>query len=110
MGTRTAIQKGAMPLTESGVYGVPQDVVLPVSKINFLNSEMGCSNQPQAYLCALYGDYDRPNYTYLATASATTWQRWIIKATCPCVDTVDQFQGMRPSFCETGVEPGRGAS
>lgn len=64
-----------MPLTESGGCGVPRDMVLPVSKINFLGSKMGCPNQPQAYLRVLYGDYDKPNYTYLATASATTRQR-----------------------------------
>ncbi len=69
------LKKGAMPLTESGVYGVPRDMVLPVSKINFLGGEMGCPNQPQAYLRVLYGDYDKPDYTYVATASATTRQR-----------------------------------
>jgi len=36
---------------------------------------MGCPNQPQAYLRVLYGDYDKPDYTYLATASAKTRQR-----------------------------------
>ena len=77
------LKKGTMPLTESGVYGVPRDVVLPVSKINFLGSEMGCPNQPQAYLRVLYGDYDRPDYTYLATASATTRQRVDNKSNLP---------------------------
>jgi hypothetical protein len=76
-------KKGTMPLTESGVYGVPRDVVLPVSKINFLNSEMGRPNQPQAYLRALYGDYDRPDFTYLAAASATTRQRVDNKSNLP---------------------------
>ena len=69
------LKKGAMPLTESGGYGVPRDMVLPVSKINFLGSEMVCPNQPEAYLRVLYGDYDQPDYTYLATASARTRQR-----------------------------------
>jgi hypothetical protein len=69
------LKKGAMPLTESGGYGVPRDMVLPVSKINFLGSEMVCPNQPEAYLRVLYGDYDKPDYTYLATASARTRQR-----------------------------------
>ena len=69
------LKKGEMPLTESGVYGVPRDMVMPVSKINFLGREMGCPNQPQAYLRVLYGDYDKPDYTYLATASAKTRQR-----------------------------------
>ena len=68
------IKKGAMPLTESGRYGVPRDMVLPVSKIDFLGSEMVCPNQPDAYLRVLYGDYDKPDYTYLATASARTRQ------------------------------------
>ena len=69
------LKKGSMPLTESGVYGVPRDMVMPVSKINFLGREMGCPNQPQAYLRVLYGDFDKPDYTYLATASAKTRQR-----------------------------------
>ncbi len=77
------LKKGTMPLTESGVYGVPRDMVLPVSKINFLGSEMGSPNQPQAYLRVLYGDYDRPDYTYLATASATTRQRVDNKSNLP---------------------------
>ena len=49
-----------MPLTESGGCGVPRDMVLPVSKINFLGSKMGCPSQPDAYLRVLYGDYDKP--------------------------------------------------
>ena len=69
------LKKGAMPLTESGGYGVARDMVLPVSKIKFLGSEMVCPNQPDAYLRVLYGDYDKPDYTYLATASARTRQR-----------------------------------
>ena len=69
------LKKGAMPLTENGGYGVPRDMVLPVSKINFLGSEMACPNQPEAYLSVLYGNYDKPDYTYLATASARTRQR-----------------------------------
>ena len=69
------IKKGAMPLTQSGGYGVPRDMVLPVSKIDFLGSEMVCPNQPDAYLRVLYGDYHKPDYTYLATASARTRQR-----------------------------------
>lgn len=69
------LMKGAMPLTEGGGYGVPRDMVLPVSKINFLGSEMVCPNQPEAYLRVLYGDYDKPDYTYLAIASARTRQR-----------------------------------
>ena len=64
-----------MPLTESGGYGVPRDMVLPVSKINFLGSEMVCPNQPEAYLRAVYGNYNKPDYTYLATVPARTRQR-----------------------------------
>ena len=60
-----------MPLTESEGYGVPRDMVLPVSKINFLGREIGYPSQPGPYLRVLYGNYDKPNYTYLATASAT---------------------------------------
>ena len=37
--------------------------------------EMGCPSQHDAYLRVLYGDYDKPDYTYLATASATTRQQ-----------------------------------
>jgi len=67
------LKKGAMPLTESGGYGVPRDM-LPASKINFLGREMGCPSQSDAYLRVLYGDCDKPDYTYLATASATSGQ------------------------------------
>ena len=77
------LKKGAMPLTESGGYGVPRDMVLPVSKINFLGKEMGCPSQPDAYLRVLYGDYDKPDYTYLATASATTRQQVDNKSSLP---------------------------
>ena len=77
------LKKGAMPLTESGVYGVPRDMVLPVSKINFLGRETECPNRPDAYPRVLYGDYDKPDYTYLATASATTRQRVDNKSRLP---------------------------
>lgn len=77
------LKKGGMPLTESGGYGVPRDMVLPVSKINFLGSEIMCPNQPEAYLRVLYGDYNKPDYTYLATASARTRQRVDNKSSLP---------------------------
>ena len=62
--------KGAMPVTESGGYGVPLEIVLPTSPIPFLGGEIACPNQPDAYLRKLYGDYSKINYTYVDSAPA----------------------------------------
>lgn len=62
--------KGAMPLTQSGGYGVPQEIILPTSTVTFVGSEFACPNQPEAYLRMVYGDYDKVEYTYLDSGPA----------------------------------------
>ena len=64
--------KGAMPLTESGGYGVPREIVLPTSMINFLGSDIACPNQTKEYLRLLYGDFDEVVYTYVDAVAAKT--------------------------------------
>ncbi len=69
------IGKGAMPATERGGFGVPQEIVIPTSKIPFLGGEFGCPNQPETYLGMLYGDFRKIEYTYIDTRAATTRTR-----------------------------------
>jgi hypothetical protein len=57
--------KGAMPATESGGYGVSQESVLPTSTINFLGGNFACPRNSDAYLRALYGDFEEVKYTYV---------------------------------------------
>ena len=64
--------KGAMPLTESGGYGVPREIVLPTSTIAFLGDNIACPNQSKEYLRLLYGDFEEVVYTYVDTAAAKT--------------------------------------
>ncbi|MAF47279.1 MAG: hypothetical protein CMM10_03355 [Rhodospirillaceae bacterium] len=64
------IRKGAMPSTESGGYGVPREIVLPTSTIEFLGDNIACPNQPEEYLRLLYGDFDEVVYTYVDAAAA----------------------------------------
>ncbi len=62
--------KGAMPLTENSGYGLPREVVLPTSTINFLDGNFACPNKPRSYLRVLYGDFEEVEYTYLDSAAA----------------------------------------
>ena len=64
--------KGAMPLTESGGYGLPPEIVLPTSTINFLGGNFACPNKPETYLRVLFGDFKEVEYTYLDAAAAKT--------------------------------------
>lgn len=64
--------KAAMPTTENGGYGVPQEMVLPTSTITFLDGDFGCPNQSEAYLKELYGDFSKVEYTYVDAAAADT--------------------------------------
>ncbi len=64
------IPKGVMPLTESGWFGVPKDIVLPTSTIHFLGDDVACPNQPRKYLHLVYGDFDEVVYTYVDTTAA----------------------------------------
>ena len=66
------IPKGAMPLTESGWFGVPKEIVLPTSTIHFLGDDFACPNKPMEYLRLLYGDFNTVVYTYVDAAVAET--------------------------------------
>ena len=68
--------KGAMPATESGGYGVPQEIVLPTSTIPFLGGYFACPNQSQAYLRMLYGDFMKVEYTYVDAGPAKARARF----------------------------------
>ena len=57
--------KGAMRPTESGGYGVPEEVVLPTSTIPFLGGDFACPHDAEAYLKVLYGDFKKVEYTYV---------------------------------------------
>jgi hypothetical protein len=62
--------KGAFPITESGGYGVPLNIVLPTSTIQFLGGDISCPNQSEQYLRLMYGDFKKVEYTYLAVGPA----------------------------------------
>ena len=64
--------KGILPLTESGWFGMPEEIVLPTSTICFLGDEIPCPNQPQTYLRNLYADYQKVELTYVNAAAAET--------------------------------------
>jgi hypothetical protein len=64
--------KGAMPVTETGGYGLPREIVLPTATINFVGGEIACPNKPPAYLHVLYGDFEEVEYTYVDAAAAET--------------------------------------
>ncbi len=66
------LPKGAMPLTETGGYGVAREIVLPTSTIDFLGGNIACPNKPEAYLRVLYGDFKKVEYTYVDAAAAET--------------------------------------
>jgi hypothetical protein len=62
--------KGAMPLTESGWHGVPKEIVLPTSTINFLGDDISSPNQSEAFLRILYGDFEKIELTYVDAGAA----------------------------------------
>jgi hypothetical protein len=64
--------KGVLPMTESGWYGMPEEIVLPTSSISFLGDEIPCPNQPQSYLRHLYADYQKVELTYVDSGAAET--------------------------------------
>ena len=66
------IKKGAMPITESGWYGLPEGTVLPTSTIRFLGDDIPCPNQPQSHLRSIYGDYQTIEYMYVSSEAAKT--------------------------------------
>ncbi len=64
--------KGALPATESGCFGVPQEMILPTSTIPFVDRDFSCPNQPEKYLQLMYGDFRKIEYTYLDAEAAKT--------------------------------------
>ena len=62
--------KGAMPITENGGYGIPQDIVLPTSTVSFLGGDIACPNQSETYLRLLYGNFRKIEYTYVDAGPA----------------------------------------
>jgi hypothetical protein len=64
--------KGAMPLTESRWFGVPEEIVLPTSTVRFLGEDIACPNQPEEYLRIIYGEFEEIKLTYVAAAAAET--------------------------------------
>lgn len=62
--------KGAMPVMESGWHGVPKEIILPTSTINFLGDDISCPNQPDAFLRILYGDFEKIELTYVDVDAA----------------------------------------
>ena len=62
--------KGFMPVMESGWHGVPIEIILPTSTINFLGSEMPCPSQPEAFLRTVYGDFQTVELTYVDKTAA----------------------------------------
>ena len=62
--------KGSMPVMESGWHGVPIDIILPTSTINFLGSDIPCPNQPKAFLQTVYGDFQTVELTYVDKTAA----------------------------------------
>ena len=66
------LPKGAMPLTESGWYGVPKEIALPTSTLHLLGDDIACPSQPEAYLRILYGDFEEIELTYVDAAAAET--------------------------------------
>jgi len=73
--------KGEIPVTESGWYGVSQDLVLPTATVPFLGDDFPCPRQPRKYLRALYGDFDKVEYSYVDAVAARHRHQ---------IDTVDQ--------------------
>ncbi len=64
--------KGALPATEGGGFGMPQEVILPTSKIAFVGGDFACPNQPEKYLQILYGDFRQIDYTYVDKKAANS--------------------------------------
>ena len=59
-----------MSATESGGYGVPQDIVLPIKTVKYLGADFACPNKAEVYLRMLYGDFQNVEYTYVDAMAA----------------------------------------
>jgi hypothetical protein len=64
--------KGALPVMESGWHGMPVDIILPTTTINFLGFDIACPSQPDAFLKILYGDFQMIELTYVDENAAKT--------------------------------------
>ncbi|MFV2045040.1 MAG: LicD family protein [Anaerolineales bacterium] len=64
--------KGRMHATDSGGYGVAQDLVLPTSTITFLGRDFACPRRTDDYLRVLYGDFNQIAYSYVDAGPAET--------------------------------------
>ena len=62
--------KGAMSMTETGGYGIPQDIVLPTSTVHFLGGDIASPNQSKTYLGLLYGNFRKVEHTYVDAGPA----------------------------------------
>jgi len=62
--------KGAMSGTESGGYGVPQEVILPTTTLPFVGGKFACPNLSEEYLRILYGDFRKVELTYVDAHAA----------------------------------------
>lgn len=67
-----ALPKGIIPQTESGGYGVPADIVMPMREIEFLDRMIACPADPDAYLRMVYGNYTEADYTYVDDQAAAS--------------------------------------
>ena len=59
-----------MPVTKSGGFGVPEEIILATSKIPFLGGDFACPNQSGAYLRVSYGGFKKVYYTYVDAGPA----------------------------------------
>ena len=64
------ILKAQMPMTESGWYGVPEEVILPTSTVRFLGVDIACPNHAEFYLHILYGNFEETKLTFVDDAAA----------------------------------------
>lgn len=62
--------KGDMSVMESGWHGVPKEIIIPTSTINFLGDDISCPNQPDAYLRILYGEFEKIKLTFVDVDAA----------------------------------------
>jgi len=100
--------KGAMAATESGGYGVPLDVVLPVSTLPFLGGEVASPNRPEAYLRILYGDFRTIEYTYVDSGPAKARARIDILGGTPVPEAARRpIAGYRPAPVGDGGHGGQ---
>ena len=65
-------KKGVLPKTDSGWYGLAEEIVFPTTTIRFLGNDIPCPNKPQTYLQTLYQDYETIEYLYVSSEAAET--------------------------------------